>query len=63
MSFEYEDIEDEVYLKLAGNAGGKDYIWVTPKELPPNFPLKDESPRACCLSHRLGLIFFFTMFN
>lgn len=55
MSFKFEDIDDEIYMKLAEKAGGKDYIWVTPKELPPNFPLVDQSPQACCLSYRFVL--------
>lgn len=53
MSFDYEDIEDEVYLKMAEQAKGKDFIWVTPKELPPNFPLKNQKLQPCCLSFRL----------
>lgn len=54
MSFIYEDIDDEVYMKMAEQAEGKDYIWVTPKELPPNYPIKDQIPQACCLSYRLN---------
>lgn len=51
-SFNYEDIEDEDYIKMADYAEGKDFIWVTPKELPPNFPLKDQKLQSCCLSFR-----------
>ena len=57
MSYNYKDIEDESYMEMAEQAEGKDYIWVTPKELPPNFPLKDQSLQACCLSHRFENIF------
>ena len=56
MSFKYEEIEDEIYLKLAEKKGGKDFIWVTPKDLPINFPLKEQSPQSCCLSYRLVLL-------
>lgn len=52
MSFKFDDIEDESYKKLAKRPKGKTYIWVTPKKLPANFPLNDQSPLACCLSFR-----------
>ena len=50
MSFNYEDIEDEICKKMSDNTTFMDYIWVTPNELPPNYPLQDQSPQACCLT-------------
>ena len=52
MSFNYENIEDEICKKFTVQAEIKDYIWVTPKKLPPNYPLKDQKLPNCCLSLR-----------
>ena len=57
MSFNYEDIKDEVYLKMAKAACGMDYVWVTPKEFPPNYPLKKSSLESICLSSRYSIVF------
>lgn len=58
MSFNFEDIVDDTYMKFAVNAGGKDFVWVTPRQLPSKFPLADQSPKACCLSYRCVTHFF-----
>ena len=54
MSFKYEEIDDESYLKLC--AYGKfeqDYVMVTPTNDPPSdFPLKKIYSRSMCTSNR-----------
>lgn len=54
MSFKFETITNEIYLKLENQiAIGKGAAIVTPTNLPENFPIDLPEPRSCVLTNKL----------